>query len=143
MTANRKPSPPPVSEADARVRQVELLISNLLRIGVIASLTLVVIGTIVSYVHHPTYETSTAELGPLTQPGASFPDTLHDILAGLQNLRGQAIVMVGLLALIATPITRVAVSILAFIYEKDRTYTLITMLVLALLLLSFVLGKVE
>jgi len=54
-----------------------------------------------------------------------------------------ALVTVGLLLLIATPVARVAVSVLAFIYQKDRVYTLITLAVLCLLLLSFVLGKVE
>jgi uncharacterized membrane protein len=130
-------------EADERVRRVELLISSLLRTGVIASLTIILIGTILSFVHHPSYVTSSAELQRLTQTGASFPYTWRDVVAGVQNLRGQAIVIIGLLLLIATPIGRVAVSILAFIYQRDRVYTLITLAVLCLLLLSFVLGKVE
>lgn len=143
MTAHQNSLPPSGSEAEERVRRVELLISNLLRVGVIASLTLIVIGTILSFVHHPAYIVSSTELQRLTQTGATFPFTWRDIMAGVQNLRGQAIVAVGLLLLIATPITRVAISILAFIYQKDRVYTLITLAVLCLLLLSFVLGKVE
>ncbi len=130
-------------EADERVRRVELLISNLLRTGVIASLTIILIGTILSFVHHPAYVSSSAELQHLTQTGAAFPYTWRDVMAGVKDLRGQAIVVVGLLLLIATPIGRVAVSILAFIYQRDRVYTLITLAVLCLLLLSFVLGKVE
>jgi uncharacterized membrane protein len=50
--------------------------------------------------------------------------------------------MAGLLLLLATPVLRVAVSILAFIYEKDGIFVMITSIVLALLLLSFVLGRV-
>ena len=49
---------------------------------------------------------------------------------------------VGLLVLIATPVLRVAVSILAFWQEGDRKFVLITSVVLALLLASFLLGKV-
>ncbi|MEW6093952.1 MAG: DUF1634 domain-containing protein [Chloroflexota bacterium] len=143
MKASRHSPQASGPEADERVRRVELLISNLLRTGVIASLTIILIGTILSFVHHPSYVTSSAELQRLTQAGAAFPYTWRDVLAGVQDLRGQAIVIVGLLMLIATPIARVAVSILAFIYQRDRVYTLITLAVLCLLLLSFVLGKVE
>lgn len=131
----------PITEA--RTRRVELLISNLLRTGVIISLTLVVIGTVISFLRHPDYVSSSLELKQLTQEGASFPYTLRDVLTGVLDLRGKAIVTVGLLLLIATPVARVAVSILAFIYQKDRVYILITLVVLCLLLLSFVLGKVE
>jgi uncharacterized membrane protein len=142
MKIREDPSPSSPA-AEERLHRVELLISNLLRIGVILSLTLVVIGTIISFVHHPEYVSSSIELQQLTQAGASFPYTLRDVLTGVLDLRGKAFVTVGLLLLIATPVARVAVSILAFLYQKDRVYTLITLIVLCLLLLSFVLGKVE
>ena len=58
-------------------------------------------------------------------------------------MRGEAIVTLGLLVLIATPVARVAVSVVAFIHHRDRTYALITAAVLCLLLLSLVLGRVE
>jgi len=48
--------------------------------------------------------------------------------------------MVGLLLLIATPVMRAAVSIFAFVYQHDRTFVIITSVVLAILLLSFALG---
>jgi uncharacterized membrane protein len=131
------------TEAEERVRRVELLISNLLRIGVIISLVLMVIGTIISFTHHPEYLSSAEELQRLTQPGAAFPRTVPDVIAGIRDLRGRAIVTLGLLLLIATPVIRVAVSIFAFIYQSDRIFTLITAVVLCLLLLSFVLGKAE
>ena len=38
---------------------------------------------------------------------------------------------------------RVAVSVFAFVYERDRKFVLITAVVLALLLLSFMLGRAE
>lgn len=128
---------------EERVRRVELLISNLLRAGVLASLALILFGTTLSFVHHPIYVTSPGALRHLTQPGAAFPHTSHDVIAGVQAWRGQAIVTLGLLVLIATPVLRVAISVLAFVYQRDRTFTFITLTVLVILLLSFVLGKVE
>ncbi len=76
-------------------------------------------------------------------PGAAFPHTIHDVLAGIKDFRGQSIVMIGLLLLIATPVLRVGVSIFAFVYEGDHAYVVITTIVFLLLLLSFVLGKAE
>jgi len=130
-------------DADERVRRVELVISNLLRGGVLASLALVVAGTIVSFVHHPEYFSSPADFQRLVEPGAAFPHSLQEVIQGMLLFHGQAIVTAGLLLLIATPVMRVAVSIFAFIYQQDRTFTYITALVLFLLLLSFFLGKVE
>ena len=52
-------------------------------------------------------------------------------------LRGQAIMALGLLILIITPVLRVAISIVAFAIQHDRIYVAITSLVLALLILSF------
>ena len=130
-------------QAAARVRKVELLISNLLRFGVVASLAIIVCGTLLSFVHHPSYVTAPSELQRLTRPGAAFPHTLTDVLRGVMVLRGQAIVVVGLLVLVATPVARVAVSIFAFLYQRDRVFVVLTSIVLFLLLLSFVLGRVE
>jgi len=56
---------------------------------------------------------------------------------------GQGIVVVGLLVLLITPVLRVAVSIIAFLVERDRAFVFFTTTVLLLLLLSFVLGRVE
>jgi len=124
-------------------RQVELLISNLLRIGVAMSLAIVLIGTIVTFVRHPDYVSSKTELHRLTTRDATFPNTIASSVNAAVHGQGRGIVMLGLLLLIATPVMRVAVSILGFVYEKDMMFVVITTTVLALLLLSFVLGRTE
>ena len=133
----------PEAPHSEKSRQVELLISNLLRIGVLTSLGLVVIGMVVTYVHHRDYFTQPPALQRLTAPGAAFPHSVRDVWHGLVAFRGQAIVTLGLMLLIATPVMRVAVSILGFVYEGDRAYVVITTIVLLLLILSFALGTVE
>jgi len=72
--------------------------------------------------------------GHLLHP--TFPDTLPRVLSGLLAGDAPAIIVAGLLILLATPVMRVAVSILAFAIEEDRTYVIITALVLAILLFS-------
>lgn len=131
------------TEQDHRVRQVELLISRLLRIGVLTSLCIIVLGTLLSFTNHSGYRQSTEELKRLTSDDAEFPHTLPQVWQGLRQFQGRAVVTLGLLVLIATPVLRVAVSIFAFIYERDPAFVLITSLVLALLLLSFLLGGIE
>lgn len=130
-------------EEDSRVRRVELLISNMLRAGVAASLALILLGIILTFIHHPEFLSSPEALDGLTNMNGTFPHTISDVMAGVATFRGTAIATLGLLLLIATPVTRVAISIFAFIYQRDRTFVAITAVVLMLLLLSFLLGKVE
>lgn len=123
------------------MRRAELIISAVLRTGVLSSMIVILVGTLLTFVHHREYVTSPAELQRLTQPGAAVPQTLHDVATGVAQLRGRSIVAAGLLLLILTPVIRVAASILAFVFQHDRTYVLITSFVLLLLLLSFALGR--
>jgi uncharacterized membrane protein YfcA/uncharacterized membrane protein len=84
-----------------------------------------------------------------TRPGGlsitrllNFPQTLDEVRVGLLTWHAQAFIALGLLVLIATPVARVAVSILAFALERDRKYIVITIAVLAILLFSiFFLGS--
>jgi uncharacterized membrane protein len=121
-------------------RWIEMAIGRLLRGGVILSLTLVVFGTIVSFVHHPEYLRDPATLDRLTTPGAASPQTVGEVLAGVRAWRGESFVALGLLVLMATPVLRVALSLGGFLYEGDRAYAAITGTVLMLLILSFALG---
>jgi uncharacterized membrane protein len=130
-----------MDRSEERVRKVELAISTLLRTGVLTSLLIVLVGTVVTFVHHPRYLSSRRDLVRLTTPGAEFPHSVPSVIHGLEHSQGRALVMAGLLLLIATPVLRVAVSVLAFVYQRDRTFVVITSVVLALLLTSFVLGR--
>lgn len=124
-----------------RVRQTELLISNLLRGGVVLSVILIVIGTAVTFVHHPGYLSSADALNSLIDGKNGYPTSISGVIRGLASFEGRAIVMLGLLTLIATPVMRVAVSILAFVHLRDRAFVAITSAVLILLLLALALGK--
>lgn len=122
---------------------VDAAISALLRTGVTLSVTVVIVGLVFSFIRHPDYVHSRTALGRLTDAEAVYPHQLRDVAAQIGQGRGQAIVMLGLLMLIATPVARVAFSILAFAVERDRLYAAITVIVLALLVISFVIGGVE
>jgi uncharacterized membrane protein len=137
MTSSAAESPP---NSDPAARRMELVISYLLRGGVIVSVALIVFGVVVMFVRHPEYLTSKTELDRLVSAGAAFPHTLTDVATSLREFHGRGIVTLGLLVLIATPVLRVAASVVLFVIQKDWTYTLITAVVLTLLLLSLALG---
>jgi uncharacterized membrane protein len=62
----------------------------------------------------------------------TVPGIIHEALA----LRGRGLIQFGLLILIATPIARVAFSVVAFLYQRDWTYVVVTLIVLGLLVYS-------
>ena len=68
---------------------------------------------------------------------ASAPTTdFGGLPSRLGILEPLAIAQLGLLTLLATPVVRVAASVVAFASENDRLYTAITAIVLAILLAS-------
>ncbi|MGI9862364.1 DUF1634 domain-containing protein [Moorella naiadis] len=128
MEANLQKKP----AGEPRAVVVEDFISRSLRWGVIIS-SLVIAAGVILYVI----------TGSSGYPGDIFPASIPQVLAGLADLKPYAIIDLGLLLLIATPIFRVAASIIAFIVDRDRPYVLITSYVLAMLILSLLLGKAE
>lgn len=63
-------------------------------------------------------------------------DSVRGVVVGALAFDSLAIIQLGLLLLIATPIARVAMSLVAFLLQRDRTYVVITTIVLALLMYS-------
>ena len=129
-------------ERDRRVRRTERAISLVLRIGVVASVGMIAAGLALTFMHHPAYGTFTGRYSyhRLTSPSATFPHTFSQLGSYLAAGRGRGVVVLGVLLLIATPVVRVAVSVLAFVYERDRAMTLVTLTVLVVLVVSFALG---
>ena len=108
------------------IRKTELIISGVLRGGVLLSVAIIFGGISWFFVQRYT--------GGMTHP--TFPDTLPAVVNGVLAGQPLAVVVLGLLVLLATPVLRVGVSIIAFGLEEDRTYVIITTLVLAILLFS-------
>jgi uncharacterized membrane protein len=123
-----------------RVGRIEIIISTLLRIGVFSSLAIIVLGLIITYSRNPQYATHADQLPKLTAYGAVFPHSLNDVFGGVARLRGQSLIALGLLILIATPVMRVAISIIAFVIQRDYVFVAITSVVLTLLVFSFLMG---
>ena len=115
-------------------------IARLLRIGVLLSIATIVIGLTLTFTSHPDYISSPDALGRLTDPEHKYPHTVRDVLTDARTPSGEAVVMLGLLLLVATPVARVAFSIAVFALQRDHLYVAITSVVLLLLLTSFIVG---
>lgn len=129
---------------DAKMVRIELLISRLLLVGVWASLVLLAVGTLLCFVRSGDYGSgggSPVDLHRLIAGPRFIPPSPGSVIRGWFRLDGAALIVTGLVLLIATPVLRVAVSIGAFAAVRDRRYVIITSVVFALLLLSFALGK--
>lgn len=139
QSSSATPSPGQHLESQAQkddiVRQTELVISFVLRGGVLLSAGIILVGVIAYYVR---YGSAASRLAA----DRVFPHTVSSVFAGLAQGSPLAIIALGLLVLLATPVLRVLVSIFAFAVERDWRYTVITTIVLVILLVSFFLGKV-
>jgi uncharacterized membrane protein len=107
-----------------------LVVSTILIVGVCVSATLIAIGLVGSF--FVGWEGSLAGASPVDRPTSDF----GVLPRGLTTLRPAALVQVGLLVLLLTPVARVAASVLAFLLERDWVYVAITALVLGVLLAS-------
>ena len=116
----------------SKIEGTEIFISKILRIGVFVSAIVIGFGLILLF--------ATGKSG---YPGSSFPTSPRDIFSGLTVLKPYAVILTGLLILIITPVFRVGVSIFTFLKEKDYMYVIITTIVFIILIISFLLGKVE
>lgn len=121
---------------------MEQVLSWLLRGGVVFSLATVLLGLVMIFVRHPDYLRASSSAADMLK-GSSFPRTVSAVLAGLARGEGRSIILLGVFILIATPVLRVALSVVLFAWYRDRKYVLITLIALALLTASFLLGRAE
>ena len=116
--------------ARAREDRLEVIISRILQLGVLVSAAILVVGVALW-----------ALRGDSGYPPPGYPTRLADVARGLAELRPAAVVQAGLLVLLATPVIRVATSVVVFWTQGDRLFTVLTLTVLTLLVLGFALGS--
>ncbi len=116
--------------------KVERIIGVLLQAGVVLSGIVVMAGGVLYLIHfgHSTenYHTFVGESMGLR--------SIPSVVRGAFHMDPRAVIQLGLLLLIATPVARVLFSIVAFWMERDRVYVLVTFVVLAILLFGLLGG---
>jgi uncharacterized membrane protein len=113
-------------------QRMDLIMSRLLRTGVLLSAMLVLAGGALYLLRHPTPVTDYHNFQGEPAEFRTVPGIFHEVLA----LRGRGLIQFGLLLLIATPIARVVFSVFAFLSQRDWAYVVVTLMVLAILFYS-------
>ena len=113
-------------------QQLQLILGNVLRAGVLTAALVVAFGGILYLVHHgaalPDYGAFRGEPPDLCSVGGIIGDAILG--------SGRGIIQLGLLLLIATPVMRVVLSLVGFARQRDRIYVFVSLTVLLLLLFS-------
>jgi uncharacterized membrane protein len=118
-------------------KRTEAVIGAILRVGVLLAASVVVCGGIIYLVRHGT---SMPDYGVFQGEPAELA-TISGILSYALSFHGLGIIQLGLLVLIATPVVRVAFSVVAFALERDWLYVAVTVVVLAVLVFSLAGGR--
>lgn len=110
--------------------RVEQIVGRLLQVGVLIAALVVIVGGLMLLTRSghtaADFGTFRAEPSPLRSVGG--------IVRGVMALDTRSIVQLGLVLLIATPAARVALTLVAFLLQRDRLYVALTTVVLAVLL---------
>jgi uncharacterized membrane protein len=127
MTAPRKA---PLTLSDERM---DAIIGMLLRTGVLLASAVVLVGGVLYLLHNggvrPSYRIFKGEPAQLRQ----LPLLLHQAASA----DPAALIQLGLLLLVATPVARVLFAAVAFALQRDRLYTLVSAVILGVLVTSF------
>ena len=115
-------------------KNMEVIMGNLLRAGVLLSALVVAVGGIIFLLKH----------GRQTQHYRFFESepkqlrNVKDIWSAAIKGRGQALIQLGLIILIATPVARIIFSIIGYFLERDYLYMVITLIVLGVIFFSLI-----
>ncbi len=113
--------------------RMEQLIGAILRTGVSVAATLILLGGLQFLVRHGS--------DPADQAFRDVPSKLRPLAAIARDAAhpgGRALIQLGLVVLVATPVARVAFSLVAFAVQGDRKFVVITLVVLAILAVGLV-----
>ena len=115
---------------------MQLLLGRVLLAGTFISISIVVFGGVIFLYRHgeslPGYEKFNGI--------PHFLQHLPSLFKAAAAFKGQAIIQLGIILLIATPVMRVMFSAIGFILEKDLMYFGISLLVLLIIFASMLSG---
>jgi uncharacterized membrane protein len=114
-------------------RHMANLIGRTLRIGVVTSAALIVLGLVLFFATDKGPQTVDEALGKTSEIVQIRPSTIID---GLRDTSPESYIQLGILVLILTPIIRVAMTAWLFARQRDWTFVALATIVLCILLLG-------
>lgn len=118
-------------------QRIENWVGYMLRTGVLLAAAIVLVGGVLyltrTHGPRPDYSQFHGESQQLM--------TVHGIVHGVETGDPRSIIMLGLLVLIVTPVARVGMCVIGFLFERDHLYVTVSGAVLLILLYSLLFHK--
>ncbi len=125
-------------EQKAEDVRVEHRMGRLLQVGVLLAAAVTAVGGAIHLVKH--WDKPVPDRRVFKTPPPPEVSSVPGVVGAAFDARGQGLIQLGVLLLIATPVARVAFSVYVFARQRDRLYIVVTLVVLALLLFSLFAG---
>jgi uncharacterized membrane protein len=127
-----------VEAEKGRDPELEKVVGYVLRYGSLVSVTIILVGVALM-----AWSALLRSQGLPPVPRAGYDAPLRSPSGLLADLRAgdpSAVISVGLMVLIATPVLRVASTVIYFLFKRDKVYLAITSFVLLVLIAGFFIG---
>ena len=113
------------------------IIGDVLRFGVLLAAVVITAGTLLLAASTGSTDAGASLTYSSDQiPHGSFDPSLTEVVGGVEALNPYSVIELGVLLLLATPVTRVGFSVYLFAAAGDRAFLYITITVLLLLIFS-------
>lgn len=127
-----------------RQHDIDLIIGKLLRYGCYTACLIALLGGVMYMLQGGKQMSDYLSLEDSVADSFSgvalYLRELNTILPAILRLDGAAVIQLGVIVLIATPILRIAFSVFAFLLEKDYLYVGITLVVLSIIIANMIFG---
>lgn len=114
-------------------RDIQQVVGNILRYGIWIALLVAAVGGIIYLSRHGD---ETSHYGTFVEQDVDLFSLIASTLNNVLALRGQSIIMLGIILLFLTPVLRIIFSLIAFFFEQDYLYVIITLIVIGIICFS-------
>ncbi len=126
-----------VQEEKFGEKDFQTIIGNLLRYGVWISLSVAFIGGIVYLIHNGN---QIEDYSVFKENDRNIFEVIAAVYNGAIQGNGESLIFTGIILLFLTPVLRVLLSLFSFLLEKDYLYVGITLIVIAIIIISISFG---
>ena len=119
-------------------KDFQTIIGNLLRYGVWISLSVAFIGGIVYLIHNGS---QIEDYSVFKENDRNIFEVIAAVYNGAIQGNGESLIFTGIILLFLTPVLRVLLSLFSFLLEKDYLYVAITLIVIAIIIISISFGS--
>ncbi len=116
---------------------LQALIGNLLRYGIWTALSVAAIGGVIYLFRHGHEIT---HYGNFVEREEDLFSLFSDAWTGALQGKGQSIILMGIFLLFSTPVLRLIFSLIAFLFERDYLYVVISLIVIGIICFSVFYG---